>query len=221
MAENKWIGELPIATSIDGNDMFVVEQDGTAKQVKGNTVKAYTTLDIVSASATTLEPGNPATAAFNAATKTLTLGIPKGAKGDTGERGPQGIQGLKGDTGEQGPKGDTGEQGPQGIQGIQGLKGDTGEQGPKGDTGDNASITLTQYGTSSSESVQPTTWETTIPTVQNGKFLWIKLTWNNGSTTIFATKYGINGEGSGDMLASDYDTTGTGNKVDTALNAEN
>ena len=256
MAENKWIGELPVATSIDGNDMFVVEQDGTAKQVKGNTVKAYTTLDIVSASATTLEPGSPATAAFNAATKILTLGIPKGLKGDTGEQGPQGIQGLKGDTGEQGPKGDTGEQGPkgdtgeqgpqgiqgpkgdtgeqgpqgiqglkgdtgeQGPQGVQGLKGDTGEQGPKGDTGDNASVTLTQYGTSSSESVQPTTWGTTIPTVQNGNFLWIKLTWNNGSTTIFATKYGVNGEGSGDMLKSSYDTTNTGNKVDTALNAE-
>jgi hypothetical protein len=84
----------------------------------------------------------------------LTIGIPrgeKGDKGDTGEQGPkgdtgdQGPKGDKGDTGERGPqgeqgpkgdKGDTGEQGPQGEQGPKGDKGDTGEQGPKGDKGD-------------------------------------------------------------------------------------
>jgi len=57
----------------------------------------------------------------------LTIGVPrgeKGDKGDVGERGPQGELGPKGD------KGDTGEQGPKGD------KGDAGEQGPKGDTGE-------------------------------------------------------------------------------------
>ena len=74
----------------------------------------------------------------------------KGAKGDTGERGPKGetgdtgprgLQGEKGDTGEtgpQGPKGDTGDtgpQGPNGPQGAKGDKGDTGAQGPAGPAG--------------------------------------------------------------------------------------
>lgn len=75
----------------------------------------------------------------------------KGAKGDTGERGPKGetgdtgprgLQGEKGDTGEtgpQGPKGDTGDtgpQGPKGPQGEQGVKGDTGAVGPQGPRGE-------------------------------------------------------------------------------------
>lgn len=60
----------------------------------------------------------------------LHFTLPKGDKGDTGERGSKGD---KGDTGAQGPignKGDTGERGPKGD------KGDTGAQGPKGDKGD-------------------------------------------------------------------------------------
>lgn len=68
----------------------------------------------------------------------LTLGVPKGEKGDTGETGPQGPQGEVGPQGERGPKGDkgdTGEQGPQGERGQQGERGPQGEQGPKGDPG--------------------------------------------------------------------------------------
>lgn len=83
-----------------------------------------------SAQATTLDPGQSATAVIE--DKVLKLGIPQGQKGDTGETGPQGPQGQKGDTGATGP------QGPQGLQGLQGPKGDqgdTGPQGPKGDTG--------------------------------------------------------------------------------------
>lgn len=83
-----------------------------------------------SAQATTLEPGQDATAVIE--DKILKLGIPQGQKGDTGATGPQGP---KGETGATGPQGD---QGPQGLQGLQGPKGDTGEtgpQGPKGDTG--------------------------------------------------------------------------------------
>lgn len=46
---------------------------------------------------------------------TLTFGIPKGDKGDTGAKGATGATGL------QGPKGDTGLQGPQGNPGPQGV----------------------------------------------------------------------------------------------------
>ena len=83
-----------------------------------------------SAQATTLDPGQAATAVIE--DKVLKLGIPQGQKGDTGETGPQGP---KGDTGATGPKGDQGPQGLQGLQGPKGDQGDTGPQGPKGDTG--------------------------------------------------------------------------------------
>lgn len=83
-----------------------------------------------SAQATTLDPGQAATAVIE--DKVLKLGIPKGQKGDTGETGPQGP---KGETGATGPKGDQGPQGIQGLQGPKGDQGDTGPQGPKGDTG--------------------------------------------------------------------------------------
>lgn len=63
--------------------------------------------------------------------------------------GQQGPQGEKGDTGEQGPKGDTGEQGiqgPQGEQGIQGPQGVQGPQGPQGDDGNDALISVSKSG---------------------------------------------------------------------------
>ncbi len=58
--------------------------------------------------------------------------IPKGEKGDTGEKGEQGIPGEIGPKGEQGL---TGERGEKGEQGPVGPKGDTGEKGEKGDPG--------------------------------------------------------------------------------------
>lgn len=73
----------------------------------------------VSATATTLEPGQEATAEYNEGV--FAFGIPKGAKGDTGATGPQGQQGIQGETGPQGP---------------QGVQGETGPQGPKGDKGE-------------------------------------------------------------------------------------
>lgn len=58
--------------------------------------------------------------------KTETVFIPDGAKGDKGDKGEPGAQGAKG---EKGDKGDTG------------AKGDPGVQGPKGDPGSDASVT--------------------------------------------------------------------------------
>ena len=76
----------------------------------------------VTASATTLEAGEDATADYN--NGHLTFGIPKGPKGD------------KGDTGATGPKGDTGATGPAGPTGPQGPQGETGPTGPQGPQGD-------------------------------------------------------------------------------------
>ena len=70
----------------------------------------------------TLAEGAKATASLSGdgLKKTLSLGIPKGEKGERGERGEQGPAGVQGPQGAQGPKGDTG------------PKGERGEQGPPG-----------------------------------------------------------------------------------------
>lgn len=78
---------------------------------------------ISSAQATTLEPGSQATASVE--NQVLTIGVPKGDKGDKGETGDVGLQGPKGETG---PQGETGPAGPQGP------KGDTGTGVPDGGT---------------------------------------------------------------------------------------
>jgi len=133
-----------------------------------NVISAY-------AEAETLEPGQQATASasFNPTSGRITFefGIPKGVKGDTGETGPQGPQGAKGETGAQGP------------QGIQGETGATGAQGPKGDTGeageDGIGIgTITaEYAASSSGTTPPGSgWQSSIPSVSPGSYLWTRFT---------------------------------------------
>ncbi len=97
------------------------------------------------ATAKTLAPGSSATAALtdDGTRFALALGIPQGAKGDTGARGPAGPQGP------QGVKGDTGTTGATGPQGPRGATGATGPQGPKGDKGDTgpAGVTFRLSGT--------------------------------------------------------------------------
>ena len=63
----------------------------------------------VTATATTLEAGSPATATFS--NNSFALGIPKG---DTGATGAKGDKGDKGDTGATGAKGDKGDKGDNG-----------------------------------------------------------------------------------------------------------
>lgn len=98
----------------------------------------------VTADATDLVEGAPATASYDAATGALTFGIPRGDTGATGATGPQGPQGptgpegpqgLQGPTGPEGPQGPQGLTGPEGPQGLQGEVGPVGPVGPQGDTG--------------------------------------------------------------------------------------
>lgn len=84
----------------------------------------------MSAEAVTLPAGSDATASYSDGV--LSLGIPRGDKGEQGPIGPQGEQGETGPKGDIGPQG---ERGPQGIQGEQGPKGDTGATGPIGPAG--------------------------------------------------------------------------------------
>ena len=65
---DKQISELIEATTIADVDLFVLEQDGTAKKLKGETLLDFLTLDVMSASATTLPAGSQATAVYDKAT---------------------------------------------------------------------------------------------------------------------------------------------------------
>lgn len=74
---------------------------------------------------------------------------------------------------------------------------------PQGAKGDNAEIISTDisYQSSTSGTAYPTgTWQSTVPTVPQGDFLWGKmvLTWNNGQTTTLysVSRMGIDGMGS-------------------------
>lgn len=90
----------------------------------------------MSAEAVTLPAGSNATASYSDGV--LSLGIPRGDKGETGSQGPVGPKGDTGERGPQGERGETGPQGPQGQtgpQGPQGPKGDTGATGPQGERG--------------------------------------------------------------------------------------
>lgn len=76
-------------------------------------------------------------------------------------------------------------------------------KGAKGDTGDPASLvsTAVEYQTSTSGTVTPSgTWSPTVPTVNQGEFLWTRttLTFNSGSPIVsYAVSYaGIDGQGS-------------------------
>ena len=81
---DKTIGDLTQAESIGNEDLFVLEQGGEAKKLKGEQLIDYVTMDVVSVTASTLPAGSPATASYNKATGVLALGIPKGDKGDNG-----------------------------------------------------------------------------------------------------------------------------------------
>ena len=114
---DKAITDLTQALQITGEDLFVLQQGGTAKKLKGATLLDFVTLSVVSVTVTTLPAGSSATAAYDKSTGTLALGIPQGSKGDTGATGA------------------TGATGPQGGQGIQGEPGATGATGPQGAVG--------------------------------------------------------------------------------------
>ena len=134
----KFVGEISEDdVSLLGQILAAVEAANKAAENANATI-------IKSAVATTLNPGDPATA--NLADNVLTIGVPKGEKGDKGEPGQDGItpftqasvttlepgvpatvdiaedtlklgipKGDKGDKGDQGDKGETGDKGNPGT----------------------------------------------------------------------------------------------------------
>lgn len=87
---DKAITDLIQATQITNEDLFILEQDGEAKKLKGATLLDFLTLNVMSVSVTTLPAGSQATAIYNKATGALTLGIPMGAQGAPGAPGANG-----------------------------------------------------------------------------------------------------------------------------------
>ena len=111
---DKTINDLTQALQITKEDLFVLEQSGEAKKLKGATLLDFVTLSVVSVTVTTLPAGSSATATYDKSTGTLALGIPQGSKGDTGATGATGATGPQGEQGVKGETGATGATGPQG-----------------------------------------------------------------------------------------------------------
>lgn len=203
---DKAISDLTQALQITGEDLFVLEQSGEAKKLKGETLLNFVTLSVVSVTVTTLPAGSSATATYDKSTGTLALGIPQGSKGDTGATGATGPANvltigsvtsgkvasatITGEAPNQVlnlvlEKGDKGEQGRQGIQGEQGKQGIQGEIGPQGSPGADA----------------PTITGITIR--QSDYHLIVTL--SDGTSYDAGYCRGQAGAGTGDMLASVYD----------------
>ena len=81
---DKTIGDLTQAESIGGEDLFVLQQNGEAKKLKGEQLMDYVTLSVISVTVETLPAGSQATATYNKTTGTLSLGIPQGEQGNIG-----------------------------------------------------------------------------------------------------------------------------------------
>ena len=203
---DKAINDLTQALQITNEDLFVLQQGGTAKKLKGATLLDFVTLSVVSVTVTTLPAGSSATATYDKSTGTLSLGIPQGNKGDTGATGAAGPANVltigsvtsgkvasatitgeapnqvlnlvleKGDKGDTGEKGATGDPGPQGEQGIQGPQGRPGTDAP----------TITNI------------------TIRQSDYHLI-VTLSDGTSYDAGYCRGASGAGTGDMLASVYD----------------
>lgn len=230
---DKAISDLTQATQITNEDLFVLQQGGTAKKLKGATLLDFVTLSVVSVTVTTLPAGSLATATYDKSTGTLALGIPQGSKGDTGATGatgatgPQGKQGIQGETGATGATGPQGPAGPANVLTIGSVtsgkvasatitgeapnqvlnlvleKGDKGETGEKGATGDT--------GPQGEQGIQgpqgsPGTDAPTITgiTIRQSDYHLI-VTLSNGTSYDAGYCRGQAGAGTGDMLASVYD----------------
>ena len=87
-----------------------------------------------------------------------------------------------------------------GLQGPQGPQGDEGPQGPQGDTGNGIANTVVTYGLSMSDTTEPATWSSSVPTLVKGMYLWTRtvIIYTNGEST---TSYQIS------YIAKDADAT--------------
>jgi len=139
-------------------------------------------------------------------TNTVTLTDAKtDLKGDTGEQGEQGIQGETGLTGDTGSTGDTG------AQGIQGIQGETGDPGLDVNWL-GAYVAETAYVINDAVSYDGSSYICKLDSTGN-------LPTNTTYFDLMALK-GTDGEGSGDMLKSVYDSNDDGVIAKAQLDAD-
>lgn len=116
------------AENAEGSAQNAAARANKAADYQAGAEKARQSIEDMTVSAQTLEPGSVATAEKTVFGDTFKIhfGIPRGDQGETGPQGAQGIQG------EQGVQGIQGEQGPVGPEGPPGIQGPEGPQGPPG-----------------------------------------------------------------------------------------
>ncbi len=194
--------------------------DVTAGVTTADTAAAKITNLTVAASGLSAGSNPTATVTEVSGHKHIAFGIPKGDTGATGAQGPKGDTGA---TGSQGPKGDKGDKGDTGATGttpdisigtVTTLN--AGSSATASMTGTAAAPVLNlgiprgydatvksqvvKYGSSSSTSTIPSTWQDSIPTVAGGDIIWVKktITWNDNQTTdvLVPARQGIDGGGS-------------------------
>ena len=173
---DKTISYLTQAASIGNEDLFVLEQNGEAKKLKGEQLMDYVTLSVISVTVETLPAGSQATATYNEATGTLSLGIPQGEQGNIGPANTLTIGTVT--SGAEASATITGDAPNQ----VLNLVLQQGEQGDAAPTITNITIRQSDYHM--------------IVTLSNG--------------TSYDAGYcrGASGAGTGDMIASDYDSAG-------------
>ena len=176
---DKTIGELTQAESIGGEDLFVLEQNGEAKKLKGSQLTDYVTMNVISITVETLPAGSQATATYNRTTGTLSLGIPQGEQGNIGPANTLTIGTVT--SGVEASATITGDAPNQVLNLV--LK-----QGDKGNPGDDAP-TITGI------------------TIRQSDYHMI-VTLSDGTSYDAGYCRGASGAGTGDMLASDYDSAG-------------
>lgn len=233
---DKAITDLTQALQIANEDLFVLEQGGEAKKLKGATLLDFVTLSVVSVTVTTLPAGSSATATYDKSTGTLALGIPQGKKGDTGATGATGATGPQGEQGVQGETGATGATGPQGPAGPANVltigsvtsgkvasatitgeapnqvlnlvleKGEQGEQGKQGIQGEQGKQGI-QGETGPQGNPGADAPTITGITIRQTDYHMI-VTLSDGTSYDAGYCRGASGAGTGDMLAAVYDPQG-------------
>ena len=216
---DKSIGELVAATSVGATDLFVLEQNNTAKSRTGQTLENWRGSfadghgGIHSLVKTSSSGTNPVIDTYTityADQTTSTFQVKNGVKGDKGDSQYVHIKYSSAMPTKDSDMYDT----PDNYIGIYSGASSTAPtaytsytwfkyKGEKGDIGTPATITsqAVEYQAGTSGTIIPSgTWTTTIPTVPNGSYLWTKTTvsFNSGSPVISysVARMGIDGSGS-------------------------
>ena len=215
---DKAIGELVAASAVGSTDLFVLEQNNTAKKLTGQTLENWLLSfadghgGIQSLEKTSSTGTNPVINTYTityADQSTSTFQVKDGIQGEKGDTWKVYVKYSSNEPTKDSDMYDT----PDNYIGIASGYYTTQPtsytsyswfkmKGEKGDTG-SAAIIQSQsidYQIGSSGNTAPTgSWSTTVPTVPSGQYLWtrIKLTFNSGNplTAYSVARMGIDGSG--------------------------